>query len=383
MDKKLTSLCRKLSWFWISLLFLTNLLPARPLRAQTSISSISIDLDVASQPILSNAKQFGFRVAYRWGSNDKLSQLQIRCTSGLKCYEKSKKVTMNLYEGDWTATLTRELNLAEIQVSVSDVTGGQIVRGLTVKGVDLGFSAREPRIASNLPETATAGDEQRLRLWFADKNGTTLKPTATVHMDLSSDNQCADFRYIPPGLPITSSSKYDFRGSVSIPEGHDQPDGDLFIQPHTWFTSVCKLDVYSTIAGTQELRHDPLTFRVEPAFLPAIVLCFCGVLTNFSAAGLFRIIKTAKDNRGLLQEQKKKLRRTLKEVFWGDQGEELFSVILKGCLAYGTCWLAISTEKLGIKVDTRTLAGFFTLGFMVGFWPLEKLWSFFGPSGEE
>src|SRR5437870_1165308 len=97
-------------------------------------------------------------------------------------------------------------------------------------------------------------------------------------------------------------------------------------------------------------------------------MCLVGVFLNYLLGGCIRLLAAV---------QAKMPKGTYRNVFVGAKGVEIVAVFVKASLAYLAAFIISSTEIFGIKIDKTSFLGFGTLGFMVGFWPVEKLWGMF------
>jgi hypothetical protein len=332
-----------------------------------AIDKIPIHLDVPDHPILQDNKQFEFTVRYSDTGWTPPLVLEVECSDGIDCGLPSQNLSAvaGNHQLKYVATVTRPVNLVEVDAALKDGSNKKVGDGST--GSDLGFG--DLQLVTNLEdEPITAGDERRLRIWFVDKTKNRVRPTVSVQVVVSSENGCADFKY-----QARQEDKADYVGvkSVSILANQYEPAGFLYIRPHTWFANVCKLEFAETIAGTFPLGPgQSLGVRVTPALMPSILVCFAGVITNFLISGAIRRIASVKAGRPV----------PFGDIFIGDSGSELLSMVIKCLLAYLTSIVITTSSFSGIQIDKTTLIGFFTLGFMIGFWPVEKIWSLFQPS---
>lgn len=336
------------------------------IRAQSGSTQVSIDLDIANPPLVQN-HQFEFIVRYPNIPQNKNLVFEIRCSPGIDCVLKQDAPSSAGHQLTYTATIKRIMNLAEVQATLRD--GPDKIVGNISKGIDLGFSEMQPHLATNLQIPLTAGEDKIVHIWFENKANQRFKPTASVQIILSSDNQCADFRYLER-QNLLGKSGYDPSASVTILNDHEEPDGYLYIRPHTWFANVCTVEFSKTVAGTLTLGREPLDLHITPAIWPSVFMCFAGVFANFLISGVIQLIASVKAGRPL----------TLWSIFIGQQGSEVLGAVIKGLLAYLASIVITTSSVFGIQVDRTTLVGFFTLGFMIGFWPVEKLWGLFRPS---
>lgn len=53
---------------------------------------------------------------------------------------------------------------------------------------------------------------------------------------------------------------------------------------------------------------------------------------------------------------------------------QLLQVVVRSVLAFGAACLFNKTPMFGVTVDSDSLSGFFTLGFIFGLWPVEGIW---------
>jgi hypothetical protein len=66
--------------------------------------------------------------------------------------------------------------------------------------------------------------------------------------------------------------------------------------------------------------------------------------------------------------------RLLKSIFVGQHWANLASMFLKALIAFLVGMFLKDSTVLGIVIERGSLLGFATVGFMFGFWPVEKLW---------
>jgi hypothetical protein len=104
-----------------------------------------------------------------------------------------------------------------------------------------------------------------------------------------------------------------------------------------------------------------------------------GAFVNFALGGAIvfvvrtrRTATTARSNRG---------KKIFLEVFVGKHFVEVLSMLIKGLLAFAAAFIIQDSKIFGVTIDRDSLFGFASLGFMFGFWPVERVWKMFGELG--
>jgi hypothetical protein len=97
------------------------------------------------------------------------------------------------------------------------------------------------------------------------------------------------------------------------------------------------------------------------------MMAILGSFANYLLGGLVQVL-------ALIRKGAKKV---FGKVFIGPKGSEIISMLLKGVLAFMAAVLIQSNNVFGIEIQKNSLTGFLFLGFMFGFWPVDRLWKLF------
>jgi len=109
--------------------------------------------------------------------------------------------------------------------------------------------------------------------------------------------------------------------------------------------------------------------------IPALLMALAGAFTQYFLAGCVRLIIAA-ERAPVDTENKAKDRfgDLFVPAFVGRAYFLVLSVLFKGLLAFLLAILIKDSTVLGVTLEKGSFVGFFTLGFLFGFWPVDKLW---------
>jgi hypothetical protein len=345
-------------------------------------NKVLLSIEVHDPPTVKDSK-FHFSILYTAALPDKQFKAPlVACGEGVDC--KVDKVTpqvdsKQVVRVEYIATVPEEsLDLSEItaELWIHDTSGDQLYKRDS-KIVDLGFRKHTLESSLDLTKPLTGGSPQDLYLRFrsgTDSSGgkdNWITPALPVVLTLRS--KCADFSH-----PTDTTSKLS--PNVKAQFHNSDHTEEFTIQPHLWSSETCEVDVEGSIAGettTKPTEPFQINVPVKPAYLTALLLALAGALFQHLFGGAVRLVVDAQAKIGALDSPKNgkiPTKEKLISVFVGPTGCYLFSVVLKGVIAFFVAAIMKDPNFLGLTVEKGTFAGFFTLGVFFGFWPIEKLW---------
>ena len=262
----------------------------------------------------------------------------------------------------------KDLNLAELEANVFSLSksGEKKVVEHASYVLDLSFSSSKAKLVWSLPDDQilTSGEPRRVFFTIKTPTGPTFIPTATVQVELTSE-ACADFQSIPAD---SRKKAKPFAAIDSVNINAEEPQsGDFFIRPKTWSSTPCNVLIRPKVVPNYPLEPIVRTVQVKPNIFPALMMAILGAFANYFLGGLVRAL-------ALIRIRSKNVFR---RICMGPKGSEVISMFLKGVLAFAAAILIQSKNVFGIEIQRDSLIGFLSLGFMFGFWPVDRLWRLF------
>lgn len=214
------------------------------------------------------------------------------------------------------------------------------------------------------------------------KAGTAVvTPALPVRLTLTSP--CIQFAAGSHGEAFGRSIDVDFGDDkVSAPVSNT-----LSISPSLWHSDICVIQARGAIRGrnaSRDVGPFPINVIVAPAFTPSLLMALAGALLQYLLSGLVLVIEEAQ-KRTVGADGKRRVKRLsasetkalFGRMFVGPAGEKVLSAVLKGVLAFIAAAILKDSNIFGITIQRGSFMGFLTLGFLLGFWPIEKLWTAF------
>jgi len=367
-----------------------------------------------------SGKQFSFSVWFSTLDKD-LDDPAVDCGRAVAC-SIGRSVTEGFFKRQiWTATVGSEspdaVEITAYRFSKRKTSSGQEQVNSQSVIVPLGFNTHTFEATQESGTPIRGGSIATTTFRFKDGDK-TVTPALPVQLTISSE--CARFRF-------EGSMFNDFEKSIEIKFGDDDTSNgfsdQVEIQPQLWASDSCPIAAQGFIKGRYTTRKTApfrANITVTPNYLPALIMALLGALIQWLLGSGIRLTvesgtgqrrdaardinnsrpiapganvaidsapnkeaarleeqNVVEDTAGLSGESdgKRLLKRVaFRDVFLGPNWSFLISAFLKGLIAFLVAAVVKDSTIFGISVQRGSFDGFFTLGFLFGFWPIAELW---------
>jgi hypothetical protein len=319
---------------------------------------------IVVRPLSPKDHKFSFTVQIFPNISDKRTGvLTVTCDTGLSCSPSQQVVSLsapNLQQFSAQSVDDVDLNSAEIDVTLAIDNGPKLSDS---KFLDLGLLESISNIGNDMPSDLVGGRSSSFHLWLSAANGSQLRPSSTVFVEVSSLDNCAELKAVGP-KEEESSKKFGFKAPATILGGDIEANSVIWVRSSLWSQSSCQLEV-AVNSSKGNLTRRRLLLSIKPDFKPAILFCFLGCILQYVVAGLVKIVFLARTKKPV----------DLGTIFVGSNGVEIIETLLKGCLAFGLAFVLNTTQLVRFGgANNNSLLGYGTFSFLIGFWQLQPLW---------